>query len=77
MTAREATSQRHVGVAPEGYGAGRGPRAALVFAILCVALFFNGITLIAVGILGSYTGRAYEEAKDRPLYVIRDKVNFD
>lgn len=49
----------------------------LLFAILCVALFFNGITLIAVGILGSYTGRAYEEAKDRPLYVIRDKVNFD
>lgn len=51
--------------------------AGQMFAILCISLFFSGITLISLGILGMYTGRIYEEAKDRPLYTIRDLVNFD
>lgn len=39
-------------------------------------LFFNGITLIFIGILGEYIGNIFEEIKNRPEYVIRNKYNF-
>lgn len=41
-----------------------------------INLFFNGILLIALGIMGEYIGRIYEEAKDRPLYILADKAGF-
>ncbi len=44
---------------------------------LVVSLLFNGIMLIAVGIIGVYTGRIYDEVKGRPLYIIRETKNFD
>ncbi|MCL6588844.1 MAG: glycosyltransferase family 2 protein [Firmicutes bacterium] len=44
--------------------------------ILAVNLFFNGIILIILGIIGEYIGRIYDEAKNRPLYVIRELKNF-
>ena len=39
-------------------------------------LFLGGIQLLAIGILGEYVGRIYEETKQRPLYLIRDKKNI-
>ena len=45
--------------------------------IMAVILFTNGIILIILGIIGEYVGRIYEEAKNRPLYVIRDLINFE
>lgn len=33
-------------------------------------LFFSGIILIILGIMGEYLGRMYEEAKNRPLYIV-------
>ena len=39
-------------------------------------LFFNGIVLLSLGIVGEYIGRIYDEAKGRPLYVVRETVNF-
>ncbi len=44
--------------------------------IVAVNLFFNGIILIILGIIGEYIGRIYDEAKGRPLYVVRQLVNF-
>ncbi|MDQ2086087.1 glycosyltransferase family 2 protein [Herbivorax sp. ANBcel31] len=43
---------------------------------LAVNLFFNGITLMILGIIGEYIGRIYDEAKGRPLYIIRQTKNF-
>lgn len=44
--------------------------------IIVITLFFNGIILLVLGIIGEYIGRIYDEAKGRPLYVVQDKVNF-
>ncbi len=44
--------------------------------ILCV-LFLGGIQLITIGVLGEYIGRIYEEIKQRPLYVIAEKLGLE
>jgi dolichol-phosphate mannosyltransferase len=38
---------------------------------LIAVLFFGGAQLISLGILGEYIGRLYDEARGRPLYIIR------
>jgi len=37
----------------------------------------NGFVLIMLGIVGEYIGRIYDEAKERPLYLISEKLGFD
>jgi polyisoprenyl-phosphate glycosyltransferase len=44
--------------------------------ILAATLFFNGIVLIMLGIIGQYVGRIYDEAKNRPLYIVRRTTNI-
>ena len=55
----------------EGKKAGQG----FTTTILCV-LFLGGVQLISIGILGEYIGRIYEEVKQRPLYIVRDRLGF-
>lgn len=44
--------------------------------IMVVVTFLGGVQLISVGILGEYIARIYDESKNRPLYIIKDKINF-
>jgi dolichol-phosphate mannosyltransferase len=53
-------------------------RTVLGWASLMVAvLLIGGVQLLTIGILGEYIGRIFDEAKQRPLYLIREKVGFE
>lgn len=45
--------------------------------IIIFLVLFNGIQLLALGIIGEYVLRIYEESRKRPLYIIRDKYLDD
>lgn len=45
--------------------------------ILFSLLFLGGIQLITIGIIGEYIGRIYIEVKNRPIYVLKDKLGFE
>ena len=45
--------------------------------LLVAVVFFGGLQLLFIGILGEYVCRIFDEVKDRPLYLVRDKVGFD
>jgi glycosyltransferase involved in cell wall biosynthesis len=42
-----------------------------------IIIFFGGIQLLSVGVLGKYIGCVFDEVKNRPEYIIKDKINFN
>ena len=45
--------------------------------IICFALTLTcSVNLLAMGILGQYIARIYDEAKDRPIYIVKKSINF-
>jgi len=44
--------------------------------IIILIVFFGGVQLLTVGVLGQYIGILFDEIKDRPEYIIERKENF-
>ena len=42
--------------------------------LMVVILFLGGVQLAAIGVIGEYLGRMFEEAKQRPLYFLRKYI---
>ncbi|MBV9336573.1 MAG: hypothetical protein JO243_11845, partial [Solirubrobacterales bacterium] len=38
--------------------------------IVIVVAFFSGIQLLSLGVMGEYVGRIYDEARQRPKYIV-------
>jgi hypothetical protein len=53
-------------------------RAQMGFTTLVtLVLFLGGVQLVAIGIVGEYLGRIYDEVKQRPLYIVRRRYGVD
>jgi glycosyltransferase involved in cell wall biosynthesis len=39
--------------------------------------FMGGMLMFVLGILGLYIGKIFEQVKERPLYIVSDKINID
>ncbi|MES2098996.1 MAG: glycosyltransferase family 2 protein [Pseudomonadota bacterium] len=42
--------------------------------LVCGMMFFSGVQLLSIGILGEYVGRIFDEVKQRPVYLIGSEV---
>lgn len=40
-------------------------------------IFFGGVQLLTIGVLGQYIGVLFDEVKGRPEYIINEKVNYE
>lgn len=54
------------------FGTGVVPGFTVIIALI---IFFGGIQILSMSLLGEYIGRIYEEVKDRPLYFVDEIVN--
>ena len=45
--------------------------------IMVTILFFSGVQLFTIGVIGEYLGRMFNETKNRPLYLVQGVVGVD
>ncbi|MAJ05358.1 MAG: hypothetical protein CBC44_002530 [Flavobacteriales bacterium TMED84] len=44
--------------------------------IIVTILFSTGLILSSIGIVGIYIGKIFEQAKNKPLYIIDEEINI-
>ena len=54
------------GTAPSGW-----------YTLATIIFFFCGLQILFIGTIGQYVGMIFDEVKNRPLYIIDRKINFD
>lgn len=54
----------------------RGTTAPGFPTLIISVMFFAGVQLISLGVIGEYLGRVYEEVKGRPLFVVSREIGL-
>lgn len=44
-------------------------------ALFSAVVFFGGMQLLTIGIIGEYIGKIYKQVQNRPLFIIKEKIN--
>jgi undecaprenyl-phosphate 4-deoxy-4-formamido-L-arabinose transferase len=52
-----------------------GPEVEGVFTLFAILFFFVGLQILALGLIGEYVGRIYQEVRRRPRYVITEVLS--
>lgn len=45
-------------------------------AVLVTIIFFSGVQILLIGVIGEYIARIFEEVKGRPLYIVSESINI-
>ena len=45
--------------------------------LIISVMFFAGVQLISLGVIGEYLGRMYEEIKGRPLFLVAEELGME
>ena len=45
--------------------------------IMVTVTFFSGVQIVSLWVISEYIGRIYDEARNRPEYIIEKKINID
>ncbi len=45
--------------------------------LLVALMFFSGLNMMGIGVLGEYIGRIFDEVKNRPMYLVGREYGFD
>ncbi|MDR1719575.1 MAG: glycosyltransferase family 2 protein [Dysgonamonadaceae bacterium] len=45
--------------------------------IMIIVIFFGGVQLLTIGVLGQYIGILFDEVKNRPEYIIENTINIE
>jgi polyisoprenyl-phosphate glycosyltransferase len=45
--------------------------------LIISVMFFAGVQLISLGVIGEYLGRMYEEIKGRPLFLVSEELGIE
>jgi dolichol-phosphate mannosyltransferase len=56
--------------------AGAGSYVPGYASVLVTITFLSGVQLIVIGMVGQYVARIYDEARARPLYLVREARGF-
>jgi len=52
-----------------------GPEVEGVFTLFAILFFFVGLQILALGLIGEYVGRIYQEVRRRPRYVVSEVLD--
>ncbi|HAC22812.1 MAG TPA: glycosyltransferase, partial [Porphyromonadaceae bacterium] len=44
--------------------------------LMITIIFFGGVQLLTIGVLGQYIGVLFDEVKHRPEYIVDEKINL-